>query len=227
MRLQTHDATRPLLFAVNFGSLNAPSGIREACVEGQHDVHAMSEPVLGTAPPSGPDSTWGSKGPRGRALTIVLAILTIAMVILSIVLVVFYTVPLKKVERTDAYWFGGNLVTISVAPASAHFYLDAGFFCTPSNAIGNLTISLVWESSDANTTARMLWITGGPPTVNHVIYWVNNTSQGGYSFPPTLSNYLCETSNPITCVWVTSQPGVLITLTGVQEYNYTATVPLW
>ena len=187
----------------------------------------MSEPVLGTPRPPGPNSPAGGKGRRGRALTIVLAVLTSAMVILSTVLVVYYTVPLKKVERTDAYWFGSNLATISEAPASAHFYLDAGFFCAPSNAIGNLTISVVWQSSVANTTTNWAWIWGLPPNENHFIYSVNNTSRGGYSFPPTVSTFLCGNDVPLTCAWITPRAGAIITLTGVKEYSYTATEPLW
>jgi len=189
----------------------------------------MSEAVRGsTSPPLHTDPTFGGADRRGRALTVALVVIIVTLVILSVVLVVLYTVPMKKVEWIDASWFGTDLATTGTQPSMAAYVFSPGFFCAPSNAIGNLTISLVWESSFANTTAFFFWLSPAPPTlITHEIYWVNNTSQGGYSFPPALSTFLCQDSDPIICHWYTAEPGAAITLTGVREYNNTATVPLW
>ena len=157
-----------------------------------------------------------------RAFTVALVVIIVVLVTLSVVLAVLYTVPMKKIERTDASWFGANLVTTGTQPSEAAYVLPESL-CAPSNAVGNLTISLVWQSSFVNTTAYFFWTT--PPTPP--IYWVNNSSQGGYSFPPEVSTLLCHEQALVICHWYTSEPGATITLNGVREYNYTATEPLW
>ena len=164
-------------------------------------------------------------GNRPRALTITLVLIVAALVVLSIVLVVQYTVPTVRTERTSVESFGWTGATAGIAPdIDTQYWFVSTLLCAPTNMIGNLTVSVVWQSSAANTTALFFY---GEPSVFHFVYWVNNSAQGGYSFPPALSAFLCSSGNNIVCHWYTAVSGAEITLSGIREYNYTALEPAW
>jgi len=163
-------------------------------------------------------------GKRPRTLTITLVLIVVALVVISGVLVVQYTVPTVRTERTSVEPIGWAGATQGIAPAIAQYWFVSTFFCAPTNIIGNLTVSVVWQSSAANTTAVFFY---GGPNVFHFVYWVNNSAQGGYSFPPALSAFLCSSGNSVVCHWYTAVSGAEITLGGIREYNYTALGPAW
>jgi len=123
-------------------------------------------------------------GRRGRLLTVVLAVTTVALVFLSFVLVVLFTVPLVSIQKTSVEWFGWRGHT----PTQAVFgfaYGPTSSTCVPSNPAGPLTVSFTWTASISITTARIWWSTGEYEPI-HIVYQVNNSSDGGYSVPPTL-----------------------------------------
>ena len=159
-----------------------------------------------------------------------LVVLTIAMVALSIALTVLYVDPLKSVERTGTEWFGATLLTQEVSegvpPFHALFHLTGNSLCGPSNALGNETLSLVWQSTSMNTTAELFWVSGNPLNLTfHPVYWVNGTSWGGLAFPPGLQSFLCH-QGLVYFDWDTPLPAQ-ITLSGVWTYNYAASAPIW
>jgi hypothetical protein len=170
------------------------------------------------------------KSKRPAILTLILVVTTVTLLVFSIVLVVQYTIPTVRTERTSVEWFGWNGTTQGSNPAEAQYtgFFDSSVFCDPSNAIGNLTLSVIWQSSVVNTTAAFFWTSGSvPDVIGHYVYWVNNTTQGGYSFPPSLADSLCSSGNNIICHWYTPSPGAKIALSGIREYNYTALQPAW
>jgi len=167
---------------------------------------------------------------RPRVLVVALTVIVVILIALSITLVVMYTDPLKSVERTQTDWFGFSLKTQSeFAGGGPPFEAEdsmANYLCGPANAIGAYAVSFVWQSTSSNTSAVMFWESGSlPHLVFHPVYWVNNTSSGGYSFPPGVASLGCH-NPPFWLSWTTPQ-AAQVTLNGVEQYNYTATEPIW
>ncbi len=164
-------------------------------------------------------------GKRGGLLTVVLAVITVALVVLSVVLVVLFTVPLVSTHKTSTEWFGWTRYTPTGAVIGLG-YGPAGSTCAPSNAVGPLTVSFTWTASINITTARAWWSTGEFEPI-HIVYQVNNSSDGGYSVPPALLAFLCSTENYLTLQWFSSNAIALVTMSGIREYNYTLQQPIW
>lgn len=182
------------------------------------------------SPPADGSLSHPQAGGTRKTLTTALTVLLVVLIVFSIVLAILYTVPLVSTKQTSVEWFGWKGYT----PGGWHYYaqLDYGLplgpsspTCIPSNAAGNLTILLVWQSSMPNTSVRFWWSTGEFEPL-HIVYSVNNTTQGGYSFPSALLSFLCGSWNYLTCQWSTSIAGAVIALTGVRAYNYTTSVPI-
>lgn len=187
----------------------------------------MSLPVPGTSLPSGMGHVDTKGGARRRALTTILVVIIVALVIASAVLVALFTIPIVKVQRTSVQWFGWSGISRGSSEAVEYDFLPSAF-CGPPDAIGNLSLSVIWQSPVANTTAVFFWSSGSiPDIIFHIVYWVNDSTQGGYSFPPGLSDFLCQTGNVVICHWYTPSPGAEIRLSGIREYNYTTSQPIW
>jgi hypothetical protein len=164
---------------------------------------------------------------RRRVRRALFPTITGGLVLLIVFLWVLYAVPLVRVERTATEWSGAHELSGSENPPVAQYLIPASTFCSPSNAVGNVSISVVWLSGSLNTSAVFFWLTAGTPPVGHFLYWVNNTTAGGYSFPPSTSSFLCDSSNLIYCHWYTPAAGVEITVSMTRTYNYTAMEPIW
>jgi len=179
------------------------------------------------------EASESQKRPRAlHVLTVVLVVIVVAMVALSITLVVMYTDPLKNVELTEADWFGATFTTQSESGNGPPYLIQtamlSNYVCQPSGAIGNETVSLVWQSTSDNTSAVLVWAPGGGgypnSTVDH-FYLSNDSRSGGYAIPPDLAKLFCPFP-PVYLRWVT--PVVAeISLNGFRAYNYTATQPIW
>jgi hypothetical protein len=175
-----------------------------------------------------PSTSPGAPRP-GRWTSPLVGCLAVLVALLFVVAVLF-TVPLNSRTETSVRWIGWKGATPGGVGGNEgwavyQYGIFNTSFCKPANAVGNLTLSFVWTSTYANTTARFLW--GVFAQVANYIYYVNDSSDGGYSFPSNLMAFLCETRNPVLFEWYTPMPGALITLEGVLAYNYTTTVPLW
>jgi hypothetical protein len=207
----------------------AASGVTPAPPVGDTDKWADGR-AMHLDPKENGDAQRQSDREGPRALTIALAVATAILAVLSIVLVVQYGVPTVRTERTSVAPFEWNGTTQYYPPVNdTGFIFDPGTFCDPSNAIGNLTISLVWYSSVANTTGTAYWESTLPnlTTVYHFLYWTNHTSDGGYSFPPVDSSFFCIEGEPVRLAWFTPASGAVITLSGIREYSYSALEPAW
>ncbi len=169
---------------------------------------------------------------RRPPLTIVLSVATTALIVLIAVLMVLFTGPLGTADRTSVQWSGWQSRTGTIGPPFETAYFFTGplalgpAFCHPPNSVGNITVSFVWQSSVANTTARFFWNVGSNLAPRWV-YYVNNSAQGGYTFPPTLLSFLCTSRNVVDFQWFTPTQNAEITLSGVSVYNYTASQPIW
>jgi len=160
------------------------------------------------------------------------AVATAVLIVLSIVVAALFTVPLVSTQKTSVEWFGWHFQSEGLGPPYeaglpfTEFSTSGNGFCHPPNSVGNVTLSFVWQSSVANTTARFFWNVGSGLTPQW-IYYVNHTSQGGYTFPPALLSFLCTSYNLVEFQWFTPTQSDEITLTEVREYNYTTAEPIW
>ena len=155
-----------------------------------------------------------------------------SLTVLVVVLVILFTFPLVATERPAVEWTGGKAYA-----GNGGFWaeFDLGWptspgqplgyaFCTPPNASG-LTISLTWQASRNNTTARAWWSTN-QYSIN-LVYSASNSSQGGYSIPPALMAFLCSTEQPLTFQWQAGNSSVFVRYAVLREFNYTALQPVW
>jgi hypothetical protein len=182
-------------------------------------AQVRSEPTEGATPA-------GVREPgRRRTLTRVPVGVIAVLVVLTVVFAVLFTVPLVSTTRTSVEWFGwtGYTPTMAVIGLGSG---PAGSTCVPSNAVGPLTISFTWKASTNITTARAWWSTGEFEPI-HIVYQVNNSSDGGYSLPPALLSFLCSTENYLAVQWMSGNAVILVTMSGVREYNCTTSVPIW
>ncbi len=165
-------------------------------------------------------SPWHEKRSR------LLAGVTVALTVLVVVLVILFTFPLVATERPVVEWTGGGAYA-----GNGGFWaeFDLGWpsgstFCTPPNASG-LTISLTWQASLNNTTARAWWSTN-QYSIN-LVYLASHSSQGGYSIPPALMAFFCNTEQPLTFQWNAGNSSVFVRYAVLREYNYTTLQPVW
>ena len=168
---------------------------------------------------------------RSRLLLVALVVITVVMVATSVTLAVLFTVPLVKIERTAVTWsdWKGTTVNYSSKPGrSSTAFLFIAQLCGPPGG-ENYTLSFTWNSTMANTSGTAYWETVNPGVslTIHWLYWVNNTTAGGYSFPTSLLSFFCNTGYMVWSVWSSPSPGAIITMNVESTHNYTATVPIW
>jgi len=156
----------------------------------------------------------------------------VALIIVILVLTVMFAVPIVKAERPSINWFAWNSTTEAIGPPGSPSYTTYVFvsaLCAPAGA-ENYSLSFVWQSSAANTSAAAYWQTTTSTApfqiTDHFLYRINDTSSGGYSFPSSDLSFFCNGGYDVTCAWDTPSPGAIITMNGEREYNYSTTVPI-
>ncbi len=170
--------------------------------------------------------------PKRPSLAVVaLVVVTVVMVAVSVILAVLFTVPLVTTERPSVAWFDWRGATSNYGSGigrSATDYVFDSMLCGPAGG-QNYSLSFVWQSSMANTSGTAYWqsVNKNLQATDHWLYWVNNTTAGGYSFPPSQLSFFCNEGYLVWCVWSSPSPGAVITMTVERAYNYAATVPIW
>jgi len=168
---------------------------------------------------------------RFRLLVVALVVVTVVMVAISVTLTILFTVPLVTTERTGVSWFDWKGTTANYSsnpgPSYTDYVFDGGFCGPPSGE--NFSLSFVWQSTMDNTSGTAYYQTQNSDlqTTDHWLYWVNNTTAGGYSFPTSLLSFFCNEGFIVWCWWSSPSPGAVITMTVESSHNYTATVPIW
>ena len=170
--------------------------------------------------------------PPHARLTRALVVAVVALIVIIIAITAMFTVPIVRRQVTSTQWTEWHLVT-GPTPGQNETQNDLlawPMLCDPSDAVSNLSVSLVWQSTSMNTTALFFWWNGNvePPVTVHVVYWVNDSSSGGYSFPPSLSTMLCKSGgDQVVFRWITPYANAVIMVNMIQEYNTTALQPEW
>jgi len=180
---------------------------------------------------SASDSEPQDRAKRPRLLVVTLVVTTVVMIAVSTIVATLFTVPLVKTQRTSVTWSNWRGTTANynsgVGRSSTDYIFDS-MLCGPTGG-ANYSLSFAWQSSMANTSGTAYWQTVNQDlqTTDHWLYWVNNTTGGGYSFPPSQLSFFCNEGYLVWCVWSSPLAGAVIMMTVESAYNYTTTVPIW
>ena len=121
---------------------------------------------------------------------ITVTVLVVALVVLASLLTL-YIVPLKSTVASSIRWQSGSGSWDGAKPFGEVIQsLVYAFSCPPSNAVGNETISFVWNSSLNKTNGALEVIYGFP--IQHAVPYGVNASAGGYSFSLGPDSPLCQ-----------------------------------
>ena len=165
---------------------------------------------------------------RRRNVVVLVVVVVVAIIVVSVTLEVLYTVPLVSGTRANVSLFGNTTTSFAGSgPPHAQYMLPSDLFCRPSDAVGNLTVTIVWNASGLVNSAQFGWeVDNGPSNITvHFFYWANNSTKGSIDFAPNLEAQICAASTLVVLRWL-AQPGIVIVFSGVSEYDYPVTEPI-
>ena len=157
----------------------------------------------------------------GRLPKVILACLVAAVLVLASLLAL-YTIPLEQTRAAHVSWFHTTMINVGGPFPGGGAHVPIGFFCLPSNAVGDGFASFLWQSVDG-TSVNLSFIALTPyPTY---VYYVNTQPRGDFAFDPQQMTY----NGGNLCTWPSefSYLGAAdVSVSLIFVYNYTTTVPI-